>query len=346
MKINFTRLKDEIKAKAVNLCYFHSVNITDNSPVKGDALLHWLKLDCHGQMKYMATHPDRRLNPTYLLPETQSVILTTLSYSFLEIKQEDKPKIASYALGRDYHKIMRSRLKKLLRIMFEMVGSFQYRMFVDSAPILEKSFAQRAGLGWVGKNTLLIQKGCGSFFVIGGICCDLPLPPDQVTELNDCGDCDRCIQRCPTGALIKPYHLNASRCVSYLTMEHKGSIPIALRSKMGRYIFGCDECQIACPWNQRSGVCSVKDFQPRQWWLTHDLIALLNWTEAEFLTYTEGSSIRRIGYERFLRNVAIAIGNSSPSKARLQALEKRQCFSSQLVQEHINWAIDQLRSRL
>ena len=186
---------------------------------------------------------------------------------------------------------------------------------------------------------MLIQKGCGSFFVIGGFCCDLPLPADRVTPSTHCGDCDKCLQACPTDALSRPYHLNARLCIAYLTMEYKGSIPLKLRPKMGRNIFGCDECQVVCPWNKKRCVSAVEDFKPRETWLAHDLVALFKWTEAEFLRYTEGSSIRRLGYECFLRNIAIALGNSPFSIKRFNALKTRLEDPSALVREHVSWAI-------
>jgi epoxyqueuosine reductase len=340
--LDFTRLKKEIKEWAQTLCHFHDLKVGQVSPLKDMALIDWLNLNCHGEMQYMAKDPHNRLDPKHLLPDAKSVVLVTLPYSFFEQNHIDKPKIATYSLGRDYHKIMRSRLKKLIRIITEHIGVFQSRIFVDSAPILEKSFAKRAGIGWMGKNTLLIQKGCGSFFVIGGFCCDLPLPPDEEIGLNQCGTCEQCLHACPTGALSRPYHLNARLCIAYLTMEYKGSIPVELRSKMGRHIFGCDECQKACPWNKKRTIRIVDDFHPRDIWLTHDLVTLFKWTEDEFLKHTEGSSIRRLGHECFLRNIAIALGNSPYSEKRLTALKSRLNDPSALVCEHVSWAINKI----
>ena len=342
--VNFTRLKDEIKVWAKTLCHFHDLKVGEVSPLKDTTLIKWLNLNCHGQMHYMAKDPYKRLDPRYLLPTSKSVVLVTIPYSFFYQKHKDKPIISTYSLGRDYHKIIRSRLKKLIRIIKEHIGAFQSRIFVDSAPILEKSFAKRAGLGWIGKNTLLIQKGVGSFFVIGGFCCDLPLPKDQITSSNQCGTCERCLKACPTGALSRPYHLNARLCIAYLTMEYKGSIPIALRPKLKRHIFGCDDCQITCPWNQKRTIHPIEDFNPREIWLMHDLATLFNWTEAEFLKNTEGSSIRRLGYECFLRNIAIALGNSPFSEKNLKALKSRRQDPSALVQEHVSWAIRNIKS--
>jgi epoxyqueuosine reductase len=266
-----------------------------------------------------------------------------LAYPRVVQNKSTHPKIATYALGRDYHKTMRAQLKKLIRKVTEAIGPFEYRIFVDSAPILEKSLAKRAGMGWIGKNTLLIQKEGGSFLVLGGFCCHLPLPPDITTLSPRCESCQQCIRACPTGALSRPYHINAKICIAYLTMEYKGSIPIELRPKVGRYIFGCDECQIKCPWNQSTKHGAVvDDFKPRSYWLAYDLVSLLDWTEETFLKNTEGSAIRRIGYECFLRNVAIALGNSGFSTRGFNALQRRLNDDSPLVSEHVRWAIDQM----
>ena len=343
MAINFTRLKEEIKEWGMTLCGFHSVRVTQASPLYDARLIYWLNQKCHGQMQYMAKAPHRRLNPKYLLDSAKSIILVTLPYPWVVQTKPGYPKIATYALGRDYHKIMRSQLKKLVRLIFKKIGAFEFRIFVDSAPILEKRFAERSGIGWVGKNTLLLQKQTGSFFVLGGMCTNLPLPPDTDTQPNHCVSCTKCLDACPTDALSRPYHLNAKTCISYLTMEYKGLIPLCFRKKIGRYIFGCDECQIACPQNQKVR-CSAShnDFAPRAIWLNTDLASLLCWAKDEFLKHSEGSSLRRLGYECFLRNVAVAIGNSPYSPRLMHALKKRLHYPSDLVQEHVRWAIDQL----
>jgi epoxyqueuosine reductase len=252
--------------------------------------------------------------------------------------------VTRYALGRDYHKLMRRRLAQLAKRIEETIGQYGHRVFVDSAPVLEKPLAEKAGLGWIGKHTNLINKQAGSWFFLGEIYTDLQLPMDKPAE-EHCGSCSACIDICPTSAIVAPFQLDARRCISYLTIELKGSIPEELRPLIGNRIYGCDDCQAVCPWNRFARQTAEPDFLPRHGLDSSTLLQLFDWSEEEFLKYTEGSAIRRIGYERWSRNLAVAIGNGSPSAEALQALEKREQNASGLVREHIAWASKRLKNR-
>jgi epoxyqueuosine reductase len=259
----------------------------------------------------------------------------------LELLEEDKKAFVSgYARGRDYHKIMRSRLKKLVS-KIKVHSSHENRVFVDSAPVLEKALAQKAGLGWIGKNTLLLNKNAGSYFFLGEIYTDLELPIDEPKIVNHCGSCTSCMDVCPTKAFEGPNQLDARKCISYLTIEYKGSIKEELRPMMGNRIFGCDDCQIFCPWNKFLKITDEADFKPRHNLDDIDLSNLFMWSEEEFLEKTQGSPIRRAGYESWLRNIAIALGNAESSVEVLRALHSKKDHSSEIVQEHVNWAIEQ-----
>lgn len=306
----------------------------------------WLARRYHGEMDWLATHGTRRSRPAELVPDTLSVVCARLDY--LPETQEDAARqladpegayISRYAVGRDYHKVLRRRLQSLATRIEVAAGPFGYRVFTDSAPVLEKPLARNAGLGWIGKHTNLINRHDGSWFFLGEIYTDLPLPPDPPQTQDHCGSCTRCIDVCPTAAIVAPYVLDARRCISYLTIELKGAIPEELRPLVGNRVYGCDDCQLCCPWNRYAKLGAEADFAPRHDLTTARLLDLFAWDEATFLARTEGSAIRRIGYARWRRNLAVALGNAPRSDAALQALRAARPASPPLVQEHIDWAI-------
>ena len=305
----------------------------------------WLAAGWHGDMAYMARHGSKRAHPTALVPETQCVICVRMDYlpatrpaTGADPADRAQAFVARYALGRDYHKVLRRRLKTLVQRIAARIGPFAHRIFVDSAPVMEKALAARAGLGWIGKHTNLISPRAGSWFVLGELYAALPLPPDR-PHANHCGRCRACLHRCPTGALRAPYRLDARRCLAYLTVEAPGSIPLALRPALGNRIFGCDDCQLACPWNRFARPSAEPDFQPRHGLDTATLRALWAWDEATFLQRTAGSALRRLGYERWRRNLAVALGNAAPDPAAKQALWAGRADPSPLVREHLEWAL-------
>lgn len=309
----------------------------------------WLAAGHHGEMSWMAEHGPLRWTPEALVPNTRSVIVLRMDYLPADatpvetlLAQPDKACISRYALGRDYHKVLRTRIKKLAQIIENHIGFFGYRVFTDSAPVLEKPLAEKAGLGWIGKHTNLINRQAGSWFFLGELYTDLPLPPDAPVP-DHCGSCRRCLDICPTQAIIAPYQLDARRCISYLTIELKEAIPLEFRKAMGNRIYGCDDCQMVCPWNRYAQHSRVDDFSPRQDLDSGQLIDLFAWDEARFLARTEGTAIRRIGHERWLRNIAVALGNAPRSPAVIAALQARQDHPSALVREHVQWALDQHR---
>jgi epoxyqueuosine reductase len=262
------------------------------------------------------------------------------------LDDSERALVSRYALGRDYHKVLRQRLRRLAHRIETAVGPFGYRVFVDSAPVLEKALAEKAGLGWIGKHSNLLHRRAGSWFFLGEIYTDLPLPVDRPAE-NHCGDCVRCIDACPTAAIVGPYRVDARRCISYLTIELKGPIPEDLRPLMGNRIFGCDDCQLVCPWNRFARFSEEDDFAPRNGLDDATLLRLFDWSEEEFLTRTEGSAIRRAGYQGWLRNIAVALGNARPQTASdravlIDALQRRRGDSTALVREHIDWALERL----
>ncbi|HEY7907021.1 MAG TPA: tRNA epoxyqueuosine(34) reductase QueG [Wenzhouxiangella sp.] len=307
----------------------------------------WLDAGLHGEMDWMASHGTKRTHPEQLVPETRSVIVVRMDYLPAEatpvealLETPERACISRYALGRDYHKVLRKRLQSLASQIEDWIGSFGYRVFTDSAPVLEKPLAEKAGLGWIGKHTNLLNRTAGSWFFLGEIYTDLPLPTDAPVT-DHCGSCRRCIDVCPTGAIIAPYQLDATRCISYLTIELKGSIPEPFRKPMGNRIYGCDDCQMVCPWNRYAQFSQVDDFKPRKDLDSGELVDLFLWDEALFLERTEGSAIRRIGHERWLRNIAVALGNAPTSPAVLNALKSRRHHPSALVREHVEWALSQ-----
>jgi epoxyqueuosine reductase len=308
-------------------------------------LLDWLDRGWHGEMEYMARHGARRARPAELVPGTVSVITARLNYSAPEARDawetlEDPHSafVSRYALGRDYHKVLRSRLQALADRMTAEVGAFPYRVFTDSAPVMEVALAARAGLGWRGKHTLLLSRDAGSLFFLGELFVGLDLARDAPVG-NHCGTCERCIEICPTRAIVAPYQLDARRCISYLTIEHHGAIPEELRPLMGNRIYGCDDCQLVCPWNKFARVSELADFAPRNALDNATLAELFAWTEDEFDRRLEGSAIRRIGHERWLRNIAVALGNAPTSEAVVAALAARRDHPSALVREHVAWAL-------
>ncbi|MEO0421487.1 MAG: tRNA epoxyqueuosine(34) reductase QueG [Pseudomonadota bacterium] len=329
---------------------FQQLGITDIDLREHEAHLErWIALERHGEMAWMARHGRRRSRPDELIPGTCSVISVRMDYlpdhaadAAQVLGSPSQAYVSRYALGRDYHKVLRKRLQSLADRMHERVGDFGYRVFVDSAPVLEKALAQKAGLGWIGKHTNVLNKEAGSWFFLGEIYTDLPLAPTAAeTPANHCGSCTACIDVCPTGAIVAPYELDARLCVSYLTIEFAGSIPISLRPLIGNRVYGCDDCQLFCPWNKFAKLTSEGDFSPRHRLDEATLIELFGWSEAQFLSRTEGSPIRRIGYERWLRNLAVALGNAPTSPAVVQCLEARLPTLSPLPGEHAQWALAQ-----
>ena len=308
-------------------------------------LLEWLASGRHGTMDYMARHGATRARPAALVPGTASVITARLDYlppaaraSAEVLADPTRAFVARYALGRDYHKVMRGKLGRLARRITAAIGPFEYRVFTDSAPVLEVALAARAGLGWRGKHTLLLTREAGSFFFLGEIYTNLPLAPTAAVS-EHCGTCQACLDACPTGAIVAPYELDARRCISYLTIELAGSIPEELRPLIGNRVYGCDDCQLACPWNKYAQTSADLDFAVRNGLDTADLVALFAWSADEFATRMEGSPIRRIGYERWLRNIAVGLGNAARSEEIAAALERRAADPSPLVREHVAWAL-------
>jgi epoxyqueuosine reductase len=324
---------------------FQRCGITDIELGQDEAHLRdWLAQGLYGSMDWMARHGDLRARPDELHPGTVRVISVGLDYgrdgdeAWATLDDSERAYVARYALGRDYHKLMRQRLQRLADRIAEEVGPFGHRVFVDSAPVLERALARNAGLGWIGKHTCLIDKDGGSFFFLGEIYVDLPLPIDAPASAH-CGTCRKCIEICPTQAIIAPYRLDARRCIAYLTIEHEGSIPEELRPPIGNRIFGCDDCQLICPWNKFAKRTDEADFRARNELDKASLLQLFAWDEAEFLQRTEGTAIRRSGHERWLRNIAVALGNARTSPELIAALKARRETSSPMVREHIEWAL-------
>ena len=310
-------------------------------------LQHWLQRGDHGGMAYMARDPEQRADPRLLRPGTLSVISLRMDYRVGELAEAqaqladgEAAYIARYALGRDYHRTIRARLLKLGKRLEAAIGEHGYRVLTDSAPALEKALARNARLGWIGKNTLLLNRQAGSLFFLGEIYTDLMLPPSVAEPVADlCGSCSACLDVCPTQAFTGPHRLDARRCISYLTIEHHGPIPEDLRPLIGNRIFGCDDCQLVCPWNRYARLSTEPDFAPRHRLDAATLIGLFSWTESQWLDKTEGMALRRAGYPRWLRNIAIALGNAPRSVAAVSALQTRADFDDEVVREHVAWAL-------
>jgi epoxyqueuosine reductase len=319
-------------------------------------LAQWLSNGFHGAMDYMAAHGMKRARPAELVPGTVRVVTARMDYlprhrpdgwqaiEWQRLADPARASVSIYARGRDYHKVLRSRLQKLADRLADAIGPVGYRVFTDSAPVLEVELATRSGIGWRGKHTLALHRDAGSMFFLGEIYVDLPLPPTPPVDTH-CGTCTACIDVCPTRAIVAPYRLDARRCIAYLTIEHDGPIPVELRPLIGNRIYGCDDCQLVCPWNKYAQRSSLPDFDPREPFAQGTLLALWDWSEAEFLQHTEGSPIRRIGHERWQRNLAVALGNAlreRPWDSALRgALAARRDTASPLLREHIEWALSQ-----
>ena len=313
-------------------------------------LLRWLDEGFHGEMDYMERHGVMRSRPQQLAPGTVRVVSARMDYWPAGARDAEEVLadpaagyVSRYAVGRDYHKILRRALATLAQQLKARIGSFGYRVCVDSAPVLEKALARNAGLGWIGKHTNLIARDAGSYFFLGEILTDLALPVDAPASAH-CGTCEACIPACPTGAIVAPYQLDARRCISYLTIEHHSAIPVELRPAIGNRIFGCDDCQLVCPWNKFARAAAHPDFKVRHNLDGTALTELFRWTAEEFEERTRGSAIHRLGYERWSRNIAVALGNAPSSTDAIRALEERAEDASPLVCEHIEWALERQRS--
>ncbi|KQT37540.1 tRNA epoxyqueuosine(34) reductase QueG [Methylophilus sp. Leaf414] len=325
---------------------FGNIGITDTDLSAAEpGFMRWLEKKYHGDMDYMAKHGSKRSRPAELVPGTLRVISVSLDYmpddaqdGWKILEDTNKAYVARYAMGRDYHKVMRQKLQQLCTRITDTFGSFEYRVFADSAPVLEVALATKAGVGWRGKHTLLLNRQQGSWFFLGEIYTNLALPIDQPTT-SHCGSCSACIDICPTQAIVAPYELDARRCISYLTIEHKGSIPLELRSLIGNRVYGCDDCQLICPWNKFAVATEESDFAVRNGLDSTDLVTCFTWTETEFQQRMAGSAIYRIGYVQWLRNVAVGLGNAPTSAAVINALTARQHDVNKLVREHVQWAL-------
>ncbi len=348
-EIDFAALANDIKIWG-HARGFQEVGISDTALTQEEKYLgEWLDRGFHGDMDYMARHGVKRARPGELIPGTLRVITVRLNYqppaakeSWEVIEDADAAFISRYALGRDYHKVLRAKLQQLADDIAAKIGDFSYRVFTDSAPVMEVSLARKAGLGWRGKHTLLLSRDAGSLFFLGEIYTDLPLPIDGETS-EHCGTCEKCIDICPTKAIIAPYQLDARRCISYLTIENKGAIPVEFRAAMGNRIYGCDDCQLVCPWNKYAKLTGENDFAIRHHLDDVTLLELFAWTESEFNQKMEGSAIRRIGYQSWQRNLAVALGNAllkSVDGERIRAaLVAARVEATALVAEHIDWAL-------
>ena len=340
---------------------FSQITVADATPGASgltkteQAMNDWLAAGCHGEMAYMATHGSKRARPAELVPGTLRVVSARMDYlpadapegwqaiGLQRLDQARQAVVSQYALGRDYHKVLRSRLQKLADLLAAEIGPFGHRVFSDSAPVMEVALAQGSGLGWRGKNTLLLHRDAGSMFFLGELFVDLPLPVTPAISAH-CGECTACITACPTGAIVAPYKVDARRCISYLTIELSGPIPLEFRRAIGNRVYGCDDCQLVCPWNKYAQRSPLPDFDARPALRSRELLALWAWTEDEFLRHTEGSAIRRIGWQRWRRNLAVALGNGwrdTGDLALAEALQAARPQADALVAEHIDWALAQ-----
>jgi len=328
---------------------FASLGVADVDLADAEAgLADWLAAGFHGEMDYMARHGATRARPAALVPGTVRAVMVAMDYApqdpdwlaraWATLGDGERAFVSRYALGRDYHKVVRGRLAQLARRLQAAIGPFGWRAFCDSAPVMEVELARRAGLGWRGKHTLLLSRDGGSMRFLGTLYTDLPLPLDAPVD-EHCGRCTACIDACPTAAIVAPYRLDARRCISYLTIEAKGAIPVEFRAAIGNRIYGCDDCQLACPWNKYAASATLPDFTAREALDTATLTELFTWDRATFERRFEGSAIRRIGHERWLRNLAVALGNAPSGPAVRHALRSREHDASPLVAEHVRWAL-------
>ncbi len=332
---------------------FQQVGITDTALNPHDQHYHaWLDKHYHGEMGYMARNVDKRLDPAQLVPGTLSVICVRLDYpvegaeeSLALLDHPDKAYVSRYALGRDYHKLMRKRLQRFAERVSELCGEMGYRVFTDSAPVLEKALAAKAGIGWFGKHSNLMNREQSSWFFLGEIYTDMKLPVDQAVA-EHCGQCRSCIDACPTQAIVKPYQVDARRCISYLTIELRSAIPVEFREAIGNRIYGCDDCQLVCPWNRFARLTREMDFQTRHGLDQISLLDCFSWSEEEFLKKMEGSAIRRIGYECWMRNVIVALGNAKPDYHILERMKTAYPSASGFLQHHLEWSIQQQQGKL
>lgn len=346
--VDFTQLTRNIKAWAKELG-FEQVGITDCDTGQADErLTEWLNKKFHGDMHYMTRHRELRKHPEKLLPNTIRIISVRMDYlpdnhnSESILGNKNKGYISRYALGRDYHKVIRKRLTQLAKQINDAIPqAHHYRAFADSAPVFERALAEKAGIGWTGKNTMILNNQAGSWFFLGELFTNLPLPVDKPVSAH-CGSCTACIDVCPTKAIVAPYQIDAKKCISYLTIEYKGSIDEHLRPLMGNRIYGCDDCQLFCPWNKFAKTTTITDFKPRHQLQDSDLIDLFAWDESTFLKKTEGSAMRRAGYINWLRNIAIALGNAEKSQENIEALKLKENHPNEIVREHVAWALQQL----
>jgi len=330
---------------------FQKVGIASVDLARDSELLEaWLAAGRHGEMHYMARHGTRRARPAELVPGTLRVVSARMDYWPADalapqdaLDDPTRAYVSRYALGRDYHRVLRSRLARLASRLADAAGSAGYRAFTDSAPVLEKALARDAGLGWIGKHTNLLDRSAGSWFFLGEVFTDLPLPIDAPVSAH-CGSCTACIDVCPTRAIVGPWQLDARRCISYLTIELDGVIPVEFRAAIGNRIYGCDDCQLVCPWNRYARQSAEPDFRARHGLDGASLLALFGWTEQQFLDRTAGSAIRRIGYQRWLRNIAVALGNAPPTPETIAALEERRSTAAPALREHIDWSLARLRA--
>ena len=344
--VDYQHLATLIKAKGKTLG-FQQIGISDIDLTQAaEQLQQWLANHYHGEMEYMARNTNLRHHPDQLLPGTLTIISARMDY-LLDTQDSDAVMenselgfISRYALGRDYHKLLRKRLQRLADYISSIAGEFGYRVFTDSAPVMEKAIAEKAGLGWIGKHSNLLNREAGSWFFLGEILTTLPLPIDQPVSQH-CGNCSACIDICPTRAIVAPYQVDARRCISYLTIELRSAIPVELRPLMGNRIYGCDDCQLVCPWNRFASYTAEQDFLPRNGLAAPQLLELFSWTEDQFMKRLEGSPIRRIGHECWLRNIAVALGNGPKTAAVISALQEKAEHPSALVREHVQWALIQ-----
>ncbi|QDQ26242.1 tRNA epoxyqueuosine(34) reductase QueG [Chitinimonas arctica] len=350
---DWAALAADIKRWAAELGFDAAViGDADLGPAAEQNLQAWLAAGNHGEMDYMAAHGTKRARPAELVPGTRRLISLRMNYrppkardSEAVLADGEAAFVSRYALGRDYHKVLRNRLQKLAERIEKAVGTFGYRPFVDSAPVMEVEAAVRAGLGWRGKHSLLLNREHGSFFFLGELFTDLPLPLDPPLPQEHCGRCTKCIDICPTQAIVAPYRVDARRCVSYLTIELKGAIPVEFRPLIGNRVYGCDDCQLVCPWNRFAVDATESDFAVRNGLDDVSLAEVFGWTEAEFMQKLAGTAIYRIGYERWLRNIAVGLGNAPGTPAVLAALHARRDDPSDLVREHVAWALAQHAER-